>query len=283
MNRILAVFVLTVAFLGTALVMPQSVSAEDANTGANGLPRKPCPSSMGSCSVSPGESVAGAIIYQNGTRDTSCYIQSVPSGATVTVTDGVVNFWNAEVASLRVCSFGSSGTITQTGTGTVNGLARRSCPNGSPCVTNSGEAVVGYAVTSGGRTEYDCYYANAPAGVTVEDGVVNPWTSEAQGKRACSFVTTTKPGSSNPTNTGAGTINGSVRQSQYSLIVFGGGTTEQLVKAANCRGDSAIFWSVQNGRWVGYIEGAPRGANNDWNSRFSRGIPAQTPIVAKCL
>ncbi len=70
----------------------------------------------------------------------------------------------------------------------------------------------------------------------------------------------------------------------FGLIVFGGGSSSQLVAAANCPLSTVAFWAY-DGRegYIAYIPGTAIGAvNAAWNTQFSSGIPAGTPLIARC-
>ena len=68
------------------------------------------------------------------------------------------------------------------------------------------------------------------------------------------------------------------------LFVFGGGTNAQLVAAAGCSTSNAAYWTTTStGDWVGYVPSVPIPAvNAAWNQLFAGGIPAGTPIFARC-
>lgn len=82
---------------------------------------------------------------------------------------------------------------------------------------------------------------------------------------------------------GAGGSSGAVPPGG-GLFVFGGGTNDQLVAAAGCKTANAAYWTTTStGEWVGYVPSVPIPAvNAAWNTLFAGGIPAATPIFARC-
>lgn len=93
-----------------------------------------------------------------------------------------------------------------------------------------------------------------------------------------------------PTPSGGGgtagaTINGSIpRSGGFGLVVFSGGTIEQLVAATGCPASSMAVWATLNGVFVGYIPGTPIAAPNAaFIAAFpGRVIPPATALVGKC-
>ncbi len=66
----------------------------------------------------------------------------------------------------------------------------------------------------------------------------------------------------------------------FSLVVFEGGSVEQLVACAQQRAVTAVY-VLAGGEWVSYILGAPEFANQSFLDLFADGLPAITPLVAK--
>jgi hypothetical protein len=86
--------------------------------------------------------------------------------------------------------------------------------------------------------------------------------------------------------TGEGEIlSGSIPASGFGLIVFGGGTNEQLVEASGCPEATATFYATNSsGGFVTYIPGSGVAVvNAAWNTMFEEGIPALTPLAGKCV
>jgi len=86
--------------------------------------------------------------------------------------------------------------------------------------------------------------------------------------------------------TGSGQItSGSIPQGGgFGLIVFGGGTIQQLVAATGCPTASMALWATVGGNFVTYVPGTTIGAvNADFLTTFPNGvIPAGTPFIGKC-
>jgi len=78
-------------------------------------------------------------------------------------------------------------------------------------------------------------------------------------------------------------VSGSVAPQGISLVVFGGGTSEELVLAGGCTDPGATYWVTSDGRLIGYLPTAPFGAvNAGWQALFSAGLPANTPVLVRC-
>ncbi|MGE0228732.1 MAG: hypothetical protein AB7I38_01140 [Dehalococcoidia bacterium] len=91
-----------------------------------------------------------------------------------------------------------------------------------------------------------------------------------------------------PTATSAQTgtiISGSIPPTGgFGIIVFGGGSNDQLVAASGCPHATAAFWATSNGQFVPYVPGSDVAAvNTAWNALFSGGIPATTGIIGRCV
>lgn len=71
------------------------------------------------------------------------------------------------------------------------------------------------------------------------------------------------------------------------LIVFSGGSNDQLIAAAVAGGcpssGQLTFNSLLNGKWLTFIPAAPAVVNVAWNSRFSAGLPPTLPLFVRCL
>src|SRR5690606_23332089 len=65
-----------------------------------------------------------------------------------------------------------------------------------------------------------------------------------------------------------------------ALVHWSGGTIEILAAAASARGcDLASVWVTLDGRFLGYILGAPDFVNAEWSSTVGAGIAAQPLLV----
>jgi hypothetical protein len=77
-------------------------------------------------------------------------------------------------------------------------------------------------------------------------------------------------------------VSGAVHPSGVSLIVFGGGTPEELVAAATCEGVLSIWASGAEGGFIRYAPSAPAFVNAQWLQRYPAGIPELTPVLVSC-
>ena len=78
-------------------------------------------------------------------------------------------------------------------------------------------------------------------------------------------------------------LGGGVPAQGFGLIVFGGGSGPQLAAASGCPAGTAQFWATTGGTFVVYIPAAKVAAvNSAWEAAFGGGIPAGTPLLARC-
>jgi len=80
-------------------------------------------------------------------------------------------------------------------------------------------------------------------------------------------------------------VGGSIPTSGLGLFVYSGGTTEQLVSLAvssGCPFNRISFYATISGKFVVYVPAAPGVVNAEWNLRFASGLPANTPLLARC-
>jgi hypothetical protein len=79
-------------------------------------------------------------------------------------------------------------------------------------------------------------------------------------------------------------ISGSIPQTGgFGIIVFGGGSNDQLVSASGCPEETAVFWATSNGEFVTFVPGSDVDIVNDaWNDLFPSGIPANTGLIGRC-
>ena len=66
----------------------------------------------------------------------------------------------------------------------------------------------------------------------------------------------------------------------FSLVLYEGGSVEELVECAASRGVSALY-TLDDGEWVSYIVGAPEFVNRPFRELFAAGVPAVTPLLAR--
>ena len=121
--------------------------------------------------------------------------------------------------------------------------------------------------------------------VTIATGSISGWASERY-LRAVGNTPTPAPIAVPvvPVVPKAGRIlSGVVPQQGIGLIVFGGGTDAELLAASGCPSDTAAFWSFQEGQYVQLLPGVPIPiVNAEWRNKFPAGIPADTPLMARC-
>jgi hypothetical protein len=66
----------------------------------------------------------------------------------------------------------------------------------------------------------------------------------------------------------------------YGIIVFGGGSSEQLVGASGCPRETAVFWATSGGEFIPFIPATTvSSVNSEWDALFPDGIPANTGII----
>jgi len=84
--------------------------------------------------------------------------------------------------------------------------------------------------------------------------------------------------------TATGSITGSLPTSGGAgLIVWGGGPVQTLVSTAPTLGCAVrSTWVTIDGRFVGYLAGAPTFVNLAWSQRYPDAIPANTPLIVIC-
>jgi len=86
-------------------------------------------------------------------------------------------------------------------------------------------------------------------------------------------------GSTAPTTPeGDGEFTGDISDEGVSLVVFGGGSVEDLADAADAAGAISVSLTV-NGEFVVYIVGAPDFVNAAFVAAFEDGIEAGTPVI----
>ena len=116
----------------------------------------------------------------------------------------------------------------------------------------------------------------------VSVAVTNPGATSVALASAFTYVA---GGTTPPPTTGTGTGGtSSPVPAGGGLFVFGGGTNAQLLTASGCSASTAVFWTTNaSGAWIGYIPSVPVAiVNAAWTSLFPNGIPAGTPIFARC-
>ncbi len=64
----------------------------------------------------------------------------------------------------------------------------------------------------------------------------------------------------------------------FSAVVYEGGSVEELAACAGSRGVAALY-VLREGDWLSYFPGAPEFVNRRFNTLFSDGLPALTPLI----
>ncbi|MQA00897.1 MAG: hypothetical protein GEU80_16515 [Dehalococcoidia bacterium] len=77
---------------------------------------------------------------------------------------------------------------------------------------------------------------------------------------------------------GDGSFTGTIPSSGVALVTFNGGTVAQLAAAAQAEGVLSVSATV-GGEFIVYIVGAPAFVNAEFNSTFSAGLEAGTPVI----
>ena len=82
-------------------------------------------------------------------------------------------------------------------------------------------------------------------------------------------------------------VSGKVTAGAIALVVFSGGSSDQLVTAATGSAacptkDRLIIFALAEGKWVPFIPVAPAQVNATWNQRFSKGLPADSALFVRC-
>jgi hypothetical protein len=70
----------------------------------------------------------------------------------------------------------------------------------------------------------------------------------------------------------------------FGLIVYGGGTYEQLITASKCPRERVVFWVTREGRFLVFVPGSTVAAPNEaFQAAFPRNtIPANTGMIGRC-
>ena len=158
-----------------------------------------------------------------------------------------------------------------------------------------------------GRTEYEAVVADGVTATTVEAEAMQPRTDvaidppdaddEADGHRVAlqdlgeiTVTVTSADGSRTKTyrvrlgeEEAAGPVAGCLRgdiAEGFSLVVYAGGSIEDLVACAEGRNVTALY-ALEGGEYVSYILGAPDFVNEDFRALFADGVPALTPLTVK--
>ena len=95
----------------------------------------------------------------------------------------------------------------------------------------------------------------------------------------------TTPAPTSPAPSGdASIVTGEVPDHGFGLVVFSGGSSADIVAASGCPLQTARFWATSGGKFIVYIPGAKvAAANAAWFAAFPSGLPANTPLLGRCL
>ncbi len=78
-------------------------------------------------------------------------------------------------------------------------------------------------------------------------------------------------------------VGGQVFPGGISLVVYSGGSTDELIEAIACPLPELGIWaSSADGRLVSYAFGRPAFVNAGWAALFPGGVPELTPLMLKC-
>ena len=150
------------------------------------------------------------------------------------------------------------------------------------------EGIAGEGVT---ETTVEAAAAQAGASVVIEPGDAD---EEAEGHPVALAgvaeitVTVTSPDGIRRTvyrvalgesSTAASCLRGAVNVG-FSLVVYEGGSVDELVACAQDRNVSALY-VLQEGEYVSYIAGAPAFVNREFRERFPAGVAALTPLTVR--
>ena len=158
-----------------------------------------------------------------------------------------------------------------------------------------------------GRTEYEAVVADGVTATTVEAEAMQRRTDvdidppdadvEADGYQVAledlgeiTVTVTSADGSRTKTyrvrlgeEEAAGPVAGCLRGDiavGFSLVVYAGGSIEDLVACAEGRNVAALY-VLDGGEWVSYILGAPEFVNRSFAGLFAEGLAALTPLIAR--
>jgi hypothetical protein len=182
----------------------------------------------------------------------------------------------SQMTVLTVGASASGGTLSISATaGTLTsdgGLTAQSCGGGAAlCTGVSGNGTAQLTIPAAGNdlTTVVLTFTAPPTAGSVA-------VTASQGGATTTVAVTVRAGEG---TIGSGSIplNGG-----FGLVVFDGGTFDQLVGAAACPGQVS-FWVTTDGQFVLYLPGAPAAVNAPFQSEFTGGvIPAGTPLIGRC-
>jgi len=122
--------------------------------------------------------------------------------------------------------------------------------------------------------------------VTITNGVISGWASERYLQPVGPVVSASAVPA--PVATPAPPpprriLSGVIPEYGNALIVFSGGSDEQLLAASGCPRESASFWSFRDQVFVQWLPGVSIPiVNAEWRGLYPNGIPAGTPLMVSC-
>ena len=198
-------------------------------------------------------------------------ITAVASGnaITATVTDAGGNLV-ADGTPIRFTMSASAGAVSTSCTTSTNGVASSVVA----LISTTGTVIVSSDWSESSGVQATCAAAGTQqlaASVAVPGGT----SSVGAG-----------PAAAAPAAAGSGRLvgSGTVPQTGGSgLIVFGGGTTDQLVTASGCAKATSSFYATVGGEFVTFVPGTTIAAvNAAFTTLYAAGIPANTALIGKC-
>lgn len=115
----------------------------------------------------------------------------------------------------------------------------------------------------------------------VSNGTLQGWAADVYLKPAIAAnASTASPAAS----VGTGQILfGTIPMGGVGLIVFGGGTTDQLVAASGCPRDATRFWTANGDETAQFLPSSSvDSVNAAWQAKFASGIPPRTLLLGSC-
>jgi hypothetical protein len=117
----------------------------------------------------------------------------------------------------------------------------------------------------------------------VNAGSLSGWVADKYLRRVVVDAGAAESEPPKPPSTAGRIVAGSVPSSGIGLLIYGGGSAEQLISASGCPLDALAFWASVDGRFVPFIPAATVAVvNAAWNARFGEGLPASTALIARC-
>lgn len=206
----------------------------------------------------------------------------------------VVTPAGAGAVDVTVSSAGGDGTKTAAFTYTAAPTLVSASPLQGSTAGGTTVTITGTGLPSDAQVLFD---GVAGTGVTVATGgasltVKSPAHAAGSATIALKLADGTSISLATPfTYTAAATpgqiVSGKVTPGSIALVVFSGGTSDQLITAATGPGacpakDRLIFFALVEGKWLPFIPVAPAQVNAQWNARFGSSLPADLALFVRC-